>query len=254
MTILLTNDDGIQSDGIAAVRRVLEREHDVWTVAPDAERSGASHGITLREPVKISQIEERIFACGGTPADCVLYSLLGAIEVVPDIVVSGINHGPNIGTDIVYSGTVAAARQAALMDTPGVAVSLVGSDGPLDFELAAQFIGTNIELIRQLWLPDHILNINVPNEFTGTPRASLSHPARRIYRDRLERYTSPRGEDFFFLRGAPDEAVVEKGSDWEAVCNNRISISPVFLHPMNRSESFAYHEAAFVTPNVGAGK
>ena len=139
MKILITNDDGIFSEGITTLKNALIADHDVWVVAPDTERSGTSHAITLKDAVRMSRIDERTYSCGGTPADCVLYSLLGAVDLDPDIVVSGINHGPNIGTDIIYSGTVAAARQAALMDRPAVAVSVVGMQGPLNFELAAEW-------------------------------------------------------------------------------------------------------------------
>ncbi len=250
MKILLTNDDGIFSEGIATLKKALEADHEIWTVAPDIERSGTSHAITLKDAVRMSEVGERTYSCGGTPADCVLYSLLGAIDVEPDLVISGINHGPNIGTDIVYSGTVAAARQAALMKRPAVAVSLVGMQGPLNFGLAAEFVTQNVQLISDLWLPDHFLNINVPNIFYESPPAVLTHPARRIYRDHLEQFTSPNGEKYYFLQGTLDEAEVEHGSDFEAVTDHKISVSPVYLHPLNHAEVGAYQTAAFVTPGL----
>ena len=253
MKILLTNDDGIFSEGIATMRKALEPHHDVWTVAPDVERSGMSHAITLKDAVRVSEVGDRSYSCSGTPADCILHSLLGAIDVEPDLVISGINYGPNIGTDIVYSGTVAAARQAALMKRPAVAVSLVGMQGPLNFELAAQFVSQNVELIAELWLPDHFLNINVPNVFDESPPAVLTHPARRIYRDHLEQFTSPSGERYFFLLGTLDEAELEHGSDFEAVTDHKISVSPVYLHPVNHSEDGAYQAAEFVTPGLDVG-
>lgn len=249
MKILLTNDDGIFSDGIAALKQAFEPDHEVWMVAPDTERSGTSHAITLRDAVRMSQVGEREFSCGGTPADCVLYSLLGAVDVEPDVVVSGINHGPNIGTDIIYSGTVAAARQAALMKRPAVAVSLVGMQIPLNFALAADFMARNIELMTSLWLPDHILNVNVPNVFSKRPEIVVTHPARRIYRDRLVDFSAPNGERYFFLQGSLNEAVIEPGSDWDAVKQENISVSPIYLHPLNHSEDEAYHEAVFDRPD-----
>ena len=251
MKILITNDDGIFSEGITTLKNALIADHDVWVVAPDTERSGTSHAITLKDAVRMSRIDERTYSCGGTPADCVLYSLLGAVDLDPDIVVSGINHGPNIGTDIIYSGTVAAARQAALMDRPAVAVSVVGMQGPLNFELAADFIAQNIELIAELWLPDHILNVNVPNVFKQVPEVVVTHPSRRIYRDRLSDFTAPNGERYFFLQGSLDDAVIDSGSDWDAVKNKKISVSPIYLHPLNHSEDEAYHTAVFTRPSGG---
>ncbi len=253
MRVLVTNDDGIFSDGIEALRCALARRHEVWVVAPDVERSGISHAITLRDAVRMSRVDERSYSCGGTPADCVLYSLLGALEVRPEVVVSGINHGPNIGTDIIYSGTVAAARQAALMECPAVAVSLVGSRHRLDFARAADFVARNIELITTLWLPDHFLNINVPNALEPVPDVAITHPARRIYSDELVDFTAPRGDRYFFLHGSLDGAVAEEGSDWAAIKGGRISVSPVYLHPLNHAEDEAYHRAVFEPPTTCAG-
>ncbi len=245
MKILLTNDDGIHSEGIESLKNYLENDHEVWTVAPDVERSGTSHAITLRDAVRMSRIDDRSYSCGGTPADCVLYSLIGAVDVDPDIVVSGVNHGPNIGTDIIYSGTVAAARQAALMKKPAIAVSVAGTKPPYNFDLASEFVSRNLELMLDLWLPDHFLNINTPNTFDITPDIEVTHPARRIYRDHLVDFTAPSGERYFFLQGTLNEAVIEEGSDWDAVKNDRISVSPVYLHPLNHSEDKAYRSARF---------
>jgi 5'-nucleotidase len=250
MNILLTNDDGIFSEGISALKTALAAEHEVWMVAPDIERSGASHAITLRDAVRMSELDERVYSCGGTPADCVLYTLLGAVGCEPDVVISGINHGPNIGTDIVYSGTVAAARQAAFMGHPGIAVSLVGQSRPLNFGLAADFIARNLDLMISLWLPDHVLNVNVPNVFGIVPNVAVTKPARRIYRDHLVDFTAPNGEKYFFLQGSLNEAIIEPGSDWDVVKNEDISVSPIYLHPLNHSEDEAYHRAVFERPGV----
>jgi len=130
MNILITNDDGIESEGLKTLARVLSRDHRIMIVAPDGERSGKSHSISLGEPVRMRRMGENALACGGTPADCVLFSILGAVPEKPDIVVSGINRGPNLGTDIIYSGTAAAARQAALMGYAAVAVSVTSFSPP----------------------------------------------------------------------------------------------------------------------------
>jgi 5'-nucleotidase len=254
MIILLTNDDGIGSEGISTLRARLEEDHEVWTVAPDGERSGMSHAITLHGAVRIRRVGERSFSCVGTPADCILYSLLGAVDVSPDVIVSGINHGPNIGTDILYSGTVAAARQAALMNRPAVAVSLVEMDEPRNFDLAARFIAENLDLMVSLWHPDHLLNVNVPNVHGHRPRVRVTRPARRIYRDHLVDFSAPNGERFFFLQGTLNDAVIEEDSDWAAIRDSDISVSPIFLHPLNRSEDRAYHEAVFRQPDADGAR
>ena len=135
MRILLTNDDGIESPGLRELARALGGDHEVWVVAPESNRSGSSHSITLGNPARFRRVGEREFASAGTPADCVLYAILGVVPAPIDIVLSGINLGPNLGTDIVYSGTAAAARQGAFMRKPSVAVSLSSYKAPYHLEL-----------------------------------------------------------------------------------------------------------------------
>ena len=242
MKILLTNDDGIESLGLKALEERLKADHEIWVVAPDTERSGTSHGITLKDAVKMKAAGENRYSLDGTPADCVLYSFLGAIPAKPDIVVSGINLGPNLGTDIIYSGTVAAAREAALKSIPGIAVSLDAKGPPYHFELAAEFIARNLELLAGLWHPDHFININVPNTGDLSTGYCITHPSRRLYKDGLERFESPGGDIYLFLKGAMPHAEPEENSDWEAVTGGRISVSPVYLHPINHEYDEAYHE------------
>ena len=134
MTVLLTNDDGIDSAGLEALRSHLSVHHDVWTVAPDGERSAMSHYITVRDPIRCREIGKQIYKSSGSPADCVIVGMVGGFATKPDIVVSGINIGPNLGTDIVLSGTVAAARQAAFMGVPGIAVSINTYSPPFHLE------------------------------------------------------------------------------------------------------------------------
>jgi 5'-nucleotidase len=250
MKILLTNDDGIDSEGLQTLKRFLANGHEVWTVAPDIERSGTSHAITLRDPVRFNALDNRTYSCGGTPADCILYSLLGAIPFTPQVIISGINHGPNIGTDIIYSGTVAAARQAALMGFPGIAISVTSYEQPLNFPAAAAFLADNIEQMVSLWHSDHFLNINVPNSIEGGGNVVVTHPARRIYRDNIVDFTAPQGEKYFFLDGSLNDAVSDTGSDWHAVINNDISVSPIYLHPVNDDEDEKYRKTVFSKPLV----
>ncbi len=243
MRILITNDDGIKSPGLKALKDAFA-EHEVWVVAPDKEQSGQSHSITFRKPVCFEPHGEREFACDGSPADCVMYSSLGAIPVKPDIVVSGINLGANLGTDLIFSGTAAAARQAALMGIPGIAVSVDTFFEPFYFKGLADFVAGNLELITKLWHPDHFININGPNQSTPYSGVKVTSPSRRNYRDSLMRFDAPRGGSYFFLKGDLDKTT-EPGTDADAVANGYISISPVFLHPQNRSEEEAYLKADF---------
>lgn len=245
MIILLTNDDGIESPGLDALYTVLGEKHETYIVAPKVERSGTSHGITLKEPVRLHKIGERRYTMDGTPADCVLYTLLGAVPVTPDVVISGINIGPNIGTDIIYSGTVAAARQAALSKIPGIALSLNTRKAPYYFTSLANFIRANLEVLVDLWHPDHFVNINAPNSPEPPDALNITHPSRRLYKDGLEKFQAPDGDTYLFLTGAVPHAEPEAGSDWEAVSKGNLSISPVYLHPINHTPETEYEVKMF---------
>jgi 5'-nucleotidase len=247
MTILLTNDDGIDSEGIIALKNILEKKYDVWVVAPDGERSGMSHYLTLHEPIRSKTVGENCYSCSGSPVDCVVLGLLGGISVTPDIVISGINKGPNLGTDIVYSGTAAAARQAAFMGVPGIAISVAGFGIPLYYSVAAEFIYHNVEKLKDLWNPDHFININIPNSENRNINVTITYPSRRIYHDKLVTFNAPNGSAYYFLDGSPIETKMEEGSDWDVVSKGGISISPVYLHPVNHEEDAAYKKEKFIT-------
>ena len=250
MVLLLTNDDGIDSLGIWALKKALDKEHQVWVVAPEGDRSGTSHSLTFRDPVRFKKLEHQVYSCNGTPADCVFYTFLGAIAVKPDMIISGINRGPNLGTDILLSGTAAAARQAALCGVPGVAVSAVAEDDekPLPFEYAAEFIQGNLLEFYNLWNRHHFININVPSPGVKVPGVSITHPSVRVYTSKIDRYTAPNGDTYVFLVPQRLRAMDEEGSDWNAITAGNISVSPVYLHPLNQDEDQAYLEAEFRKP------
>ncbi len=245
MKILITNDDGIHSPGLSALRSALEPHHEVWVVAPDGERSGTSHSLTLKEPIKCVPVAERMFACSGTPADCVILAYLGAIPVTPDVVVAGINIGPNLGTDVLYSGTAAAARQAAIMGYPGIATSIAGFVPPFYFKGITSFVVENLDILCSLWDQDHFININGPNVDNPVPPVRITRLARRIYQDRLVHYESPRGESYYFLDGYPIQNDDVEESDTRAVDQGALSLSPVYLNPTDLQEIAAYKEAQF---------
>lgn len=235
MRLLLTNDDGFEAAGLGTLARALGGAHEVWIVAPESERSGTSNAITLKDSIRVRRTGERSFCCRGTPADCVLVALLGLVPGPVDLVLSGINHGPNLGTDILYSGTAGGARQAALMGRPGVALSVGAYVPPFDFSCAADFALRNLDVFQRLADEDHFINVNFPN--TGCARAStmITFPSRRIYRDELKTYTAPNRDLFCFIGGPLPDARLEEGSDCDAVNRGYISITPVHVHP-------AYHD------------
>ena len=170
MIILLTNDDGYQSRGIAVLEETLvQAGHEVWVCAPSHERSASSHAMTLRGDITITEYAPMHYHCSGTPADCMLYARKGNIfSSDPDLVISGINHGYNISTDILYSGTVGAAREAALTGLKAIALSCKrDEDGHLPFEKAARFVVDHLEELYPLCSSECILNINVPSKGNG---------------------------------------------------------------------------------------
>jgi 5'-nucleotidase len=233
MKILLTNDDGIGSEGIQTLIRVLSPAHEVWVVAPETEKSGGSHSITLRDSIRVRKIGDRRFSCRGTTADCVMVSVLGLVPGGIELVISGINHGPNLGTDILYSGTAAGARQGALMGVPSVALSTDRYVPPFDFINGAEFAARNLEIFCELGTDDHFLNINFPSPGRRDAEPVITFPSRRIYRDELSTYTAPNGDIYCFMGGAPPDAHPEEGSDCMVLSQGRISISPIHAHPRN---------------------
>jgi 5'-nucleotidase len=166
--ILLTNDDGIEAAGLRALEEALQGLGRIVVLAPDRERSAVSHGLTIREPLELTRLDDDHYRLSGTPADCVLYALTRLLSPAPDLVVSGINHGANLGDDIMYSGTVAAAREAAHHGIPAIACSQAYDELPISFERGKPFIRTLVETtLSGLHPPSLCLNVNIP---TGRPR------------------------------------------------------------------------------------
>jgi 5'-nucleotidase len=247
MRILLTNDDGISNPGLRRLQEALVPEHEVWIVAPDSNRSGSSHSITLGTPSRFRLTGAREHTCWGTPADCVLVALMGLVPGPVDLVLSGINLGPNLGTDILYSGTAAAARQAAFMGRPAVACSLAAYTPPYHLDFPARFLARNLELFASLWAEDHFLNINFPN-LAGAALPEVTFPARRVYKDTLVRFQAPNGDLYCFLGGQQPEAREEPGTDYRAIQQGAISLSPILIHPANHEIEDRYRQASFGSP------
>lgn len=247
MKILLTNDDGYSSEGIQALFNALKEDHEVVMVAPEGEKSACSHQISIKNHVVIKKQGEGQYSCSGSPADCVIQGLLGDFIFQPDIVISGINRGPNLGTDIIYSGTCAAARQAALMHRPAVAVSMANLTPPWEFESAARFIAMNVESFLEHSDEDHFLNINVPNVWDSQDPVAITTPARRYYKDRIESFVSPLGHVYAFMAGSLHDISPKAGSDWAAVEMGKISVSSIYIHPVNHDNAI-YQKVKFRIP------
>jgi 5'-nucleotidase len=239
--VLLTNDDGIQAAGLQALRRALLEVDgiELAVIAPDGNRSAIGRGITIRRPIWVEQVDfddgTHGFATDGTPVDCVRFATLGLIEgFKADLIVSGINHGGNLGDDITYSGTVAAAFEGIVLGLPAIAVSQQSDAGELDFRLgdafdftaAAAFTAKVVDRIDDVPLPDGtLLNINVPRgEVQGVEVARLG---KRLYRDTLEQVGQEGGRRQFTLYGDAPESTDETGTDLAAVAAGRIAVTPI---------------------------
>lgn len=241
MKVLLTNDDGIAAPGLHAFRRALLRIPgiELAVIAPDSNRSAIGRGITTREPLVVEQVEfgdgTTGFATDGTPVDCVRFATLGLLPFTPELIVSGINHGANLGDDITYSGTVAAAFEGVILDIPAIAVSQQAVKGEmgwhfggdLEFEAGAEFAANLVARLEDLPFPrGTLLNVNVPaGEVLGARVCKLG---RRIYHDRLE-LQGEEGDNRrrYRIYGDDPSYVDEDGTDFEAIAEGHIAVTPV---------------------------
>ena len=233
MLILVTNDDGIHTPGIAVLAQALATLGRVVIVAPDRERSAAGHSLTLHAPLRAEELRTDVFAVDGTPTDCVNLGIHGLLPARPDLVVSGINRGGNLGDDITYSGTVSAAMEATLMGVPAFAVSLDGDRFQTeDFVVAARF---SLELARKVahqGLPaDTFLNVNIP---PGVPLGvSLTRQGKRRYADLVVEKLDPRGRKYYWIGGGMASFHDVEGTDFHAVSLGYISVTPLHLDLTN---------------------
>jgi len=231
MKILVTNDDGFTSEGIQTLASVLRTRHEVWVVAPSINRSGVSHGLTMDEPLRFRVEGPHEFSCSGLPVDCTITGSQGIMNERPDVVVSGINRGANLGTDILYSGTAAAARQASIEGIPGIAVSLISKTDEYFWEPLARFVLDNLESLVRLCERDVFVNINAPSlaSFRGARMTSIS---RRDYRDSIIMHDGPDGCKYSFFRGGNIRTDGDGTTDWDAVEADCVSVSRVYAQPV----------------------
>ena len=228
MNILVSNDDGIQSEGLTTLEDALRNIADVHTVAPDRPQSSMSHALTLHRPLRVQEIAPGRLAVDGTPVDCVKLALTGLLAVKPDLVVSGINKGPNLGDDIIYSGTVSGAIEAVLLGIPAIAVSLV-SFKDFDFRAAAEFTATLVSRIQQCGIPrETLLNVNVPplpkEQLQGW---QLTRMGKRHYSENIVERVDPRGGKYYWIGGDDLGFDQNEGTDCVAVHEGYISVTPL---------------------------
>jgi len=239
MRILIANDDGYQSPGIRALYEVMQRLGHATIVAPDRNRSGASNSLTLSHPIHAKQHEPTIFSLEGTPTDCVNIALSGLLKEEQDMVVSGINDGPNMGDDVLYSGTVAAAIEGRHLGHPALAVSMATHE-PVHYATAATVMHKLVAHLSEVPLPsDSILNINVPDlafdQIKGmqATRLGTRHPSK----DSIVQ-PSPRGETMYWIGAAGDVADDGPGTDFGAVRDGYVSVTPLQID-LTRKDSIA---------------
>ena len=235
MHIMVTNDDGIHAPGILALASALRVLGDVTVVAPDRERSAVGHALTLNSPLRIFELRDGFYAVDGTPTDCVNMGIHSLLPFRPDLVVSGINHGSNLGDDVTYSGTVAAAIEATLMGIPAIAVSLATFERSGHFPEAAQVA---VRVARQVianGLPeDTFLNVNVPN----CPDEELKPPlitrqGKRSFVGSVVGKTDPRGRKYYWIGSGEADFNDYEGTDFHAINRKHVSITPLHLDLTN---------------------
>jgi 5'-nucleotidase len=226
MRILLSNDDGVYAEGLAELARVMSEIAEIIIVAPDRNRTGASNSLTLEAPLRIKYLQKNIISVEGTPTDCVHLALTGILDELPDMVISGINAGANLGDDVWYSGTVAAATEGRFLGFPSIAVSLAGTK---HYDTAAQMTKKVVERIIRYPLPPHtILNMNVPDlpieEIKGFEVTRLG--TRHIAEPTLKSQ-DPRGLPIFWIGPAGPEQDSGEGTDFHAINAKKVAISPL---------------------------
>jgi 5'-nucleotidase len=235
MRLLCTNDDGILAAGLESLVRAAEPLGEVTVVAPDREQSATSHSLTLHHPLRPVKRGERRWQVDGTPTDCVMLAVEALMPERPDFVLSGINHGQNMGEDVLYSGTVAAAMEGLSLGIPSIAVSFAGGDLRADVSMLAEQVPALTMLFRHLLtlprLPrDTLLNVNLPPLPSSEVRGvRLTRLGRRVYSDSLKPMSDPWGRDIYWIGGGSAEWTGEADSDFRAIRDGFISVTPLHL-------------------------
>lgn len=232
MKILISNDDGISADGIKALYKALKTVAEVTVVAPLTEQSAVGHAITMKIPLRVTEVEENGeffgYAVDGTPADCIKMGIRNILGQKPDMVISGINKGSNTAINILYSGTVSAAREAAIMDVPSVAISLADNHA-VNFETAAAYALRAVEYVNKYGLPrGTLLNINVPDlPLENVAGVKFTSQGKSKWDDVYEKRVDPYGSPYYWLTGELIEMDLDQSTDQGAVNSGYVSVSPI---------------------------
>ncbi|UCD04944.1 MAG: 5'/3'-nucleotidase SurE [candidate division WOR-3 bacterium] len=223
--ILLTNDDGYDAAGLQALYKALKKDYTVIVVAPSTQQSGASHSLTLRKPIRVEKLHENFYIVGGTPTDCVLLAYHDLIGMKIDLVVSGINHGPNMGSDVFYSGTVAAALQGASMGIKSLAIS-IAVDADCNFDDAVKYSRDLIGRVLASERNDIILNVNIPSgKIKGE---KITRMGKRIYKDKVIRDREKKNVIYSIIDGVLSYRA-DNNTDFKAIDKHYVSITPLKL-------------------------
>lgn len=229
MLALLTNDDGINAQGLLTLKKEISKIGQVWVVAPDREQSATSHSLTLHYPLRITKIADKFYSVDGTPTDAVMLAVYGILKRRPDMVISGINHGPNLGDDVSYSGTVAAAMEGTILNIPSIAVSIANWN-PKHFYSAARFVRKLALFVLKNGLPqDTYLNVNIPDRKESIKSYKITHLGKRVYNDVVIEKLDPRRKKYFWIGEQSPTWKKEKDSDFYVIEKGHVSITPLHL-------------------------
>ncbi len=236
MHFLLSNDDGYQAPGLAALAEVLTDLGEVTVVAPDRDRSGASNSLTLDAPLHVKQDNRGFYYVNGTPTDCVHLAVTGLLDEEPDMVISGINSGANLGDDVIYSGTVAAAMEGRFLGCPAIALSLA-SVNPDDYSSAVVVAKKVIQSVMNQSLDDVLLNVNIPDvEYEQINGFSVTRLGNRHKSEPAQEAFDPKGRKVYWVGPVGAEQDAGEGTDFHAIRTNKISITPLQVD-LTRHES-----------------
>ncbi|MEQ8192171.1 MAG: 5'/3'-nucleotidase SurE [Candidatus Eremiobacterota bacterium] len=249
MKILLTNDDGYGAKGLKALIKELSKSHNLVVIAPDREQSGVSHSLTFFDPLRFKKIRGKgkckIYSTNGTPTDCVILGVKHITEKAkPDLIISGINHGSNLGDDISYSGTAAAAKEGTLQGIPSIAISLCSFDKEADFTFAAKFASLMADRLVNYRMPERMFfNINVPDVREGEIKGiSITVQGRSTYKSWIEKNLDPRKRPMYWIGADLPSGNMDENTDFKAISENKVSITPVRLDLTDRNFIKAHGE------------
>ena len=228
MDILVTNDDGVHAEGLRVLADAMRKLGTVTIIAPDREQSATSHSLTIHHPLRPVSRGVRRWQVDGTPTDCVLLGVHGFLKRKPDLVVSGINHGPNMGNDVLYSGTVAAASEGAFLGIPSIALSLATWEGH-DFQAAGRVAEQVVAGLVRSGIPaGKCVNVNIPARAYGAMRGvRVTRLGTRVFRDTIVEKKDPRGKNYYWIGGEDPTWAPDDQSDFSAVSDGYVSVTPL---------------------------